>query len=215
MEHWTTHVHTQPLGGALTAMETAAAELLAMITTHDRATATHLDRVGALATRIGQALTLPEAELALLRWAGRLHDIGKLTISPRVLRAAEPLSPLEAHRMARQPLVGALLVKPLPAGPVLAPIVRWHCERLDGSGNPDGLIGTEIPLAARIVAVADAFDAMTSPRPYRVMLCPTTAIARLRADTGRLWDAEVIAALAANLGLRAGSGARPASGLAA
>lgn len=193
----------------------AAAELLQMMADHDPATAGHLDRVGALTRRIGEGLGFTGDGLELLEWAGRLHDIGKLTIAPAVLRAAGSLCSLEAHRMARQPLVGALLVKPLPCGAQIAPIVRWHRERLDGSGNPDGLVGAGIPLAARIVAVADAFDAMTSPRPYRVLFSPAVAIARLRVDAGRLWDGEVVTALADSLSVGEGSGGRRALDIAA
>lgn len=211
MDRRTTTVHE----GFTAGIAAAATDLLTMMAAHDPATAAHLDRVGVLARRIGASLCLAGDELALLEWAGRLHDIGKLTISPAVLRAVGSLSPLETHRLARQPLVGALLVKPLPCGPQLAPVVRWHRERLDGSGNPDGLIGTAIPLAARVVAVADAFDAMTSPRPYRVLLSPAAAIARLYANAGRFWDGEVVAALAGSLGLGAGSGGRRTSTIAA
>lgn len=212
MDRRTTTVHE---GCETKALAGAAAELLRMIYAHDPATAAHLELVRTLSWRIGQTLGLGGEELALLGWAGRLHDIGKLTISPAVLRDPGHLSPLEEHRMARQPLVGALLVKPLPGGPQLAPIVRWHRERLDGSGNPDGLVGAEIPLAARIVAVADAFDAMTSPRPYRMLLSPAAAIARLNADAGRLWDAEVIVALADSLDLEGGLRSSRQYGLAA
>lgn len=205
MDRRTTFVHQ---GCETTELAGAAGELLAMMAAHDPATAAHLDRVGTLARRIGGAMGFAGDELELLAWAGRLHDIGKLTICPAVLRAPGPLCLLEAHRMARQPVVGALLVKPLPGGPALSPIVRWHRERLDGSGDPDGLVGAEIPLAARIVAVADAFDAMTSPHPYRVLLSPPAAIAKLSADAGRLWDGEVIVALLNTLGL--GAKGRPA-----
>lgn len=215
MDRRTAFVHEAWTAEAPEALEGAAATLLAMIAAHDPATAAHLARTGRLAAGIGRALGLAEDAVALLRWAGRLHDIGKLAICPAVLRAADPLSPLETHRMRRQPVVGAILVAPLPGGAALAPIVRWHRERLDGSGGPDGLIGAEIPRAARVVAVADAFDAMTSPRPYRVLRSPVAAIAQLRADAGRRWDAEVVAALAASLGLGSGSGGRRNSAIAA
>lgn len=136
MDHRTTIVHE----GFTPGIAAAATELLRMMADHDPATAAHLDHVGVLARRIGETLGLSADELDLLEWAGRLHDIGKLTISPAVLRAPGALSPLEAHRQARQPLVGALLVKPLPGGSQLAPIVCWHRERLDGSGDCEAAV---------------------------------------------------------------------------
>lgn len=177
----------------------SARTLLTMMEAHDPATAAHMDRVGELAGQIGCRLGLEPQLLIWLELGGRLHDIGKLAISPAVLRSSAALPPLEQHRMRRCPVIGEQLVRMLPLAPAVARIVRQHAERLDGSGQPDGLRGAEIDLPARVVAVADAFDAMTSPRPYRLLLSPDAALARLVSEAGSLWDAEVVAALVAYL----------------
>jgi HD-GYP domain-containing protein (c-di-GMP phosphodiesterase class II) len=177
--------------GAQGGTRAAMGRLLAMMQAHHPATAAHMRRVGDLAAQLGDALGLGEGAIDRLRWGGRLHDIGKLAICPATLDRLGPLSPLEEHQLDRCPAVGAQIAQLCLADPAVLPIIRLHRERLDGSGVPHGLLGTEIPLLARVVVVADAFDAMTSPRPYQLLRAPQAALAELAAGAGRLWDAEV------------------------
>jgi len=128
----------------------------------------HSMRVGRYASAIGEALNLNASEVAALRSAGYLHDIGKVAVDKRLFGKTTALDAEEFREMADHTVVGHQIVSgvqfPWPSVPE---IVRWHHERSDGSGYPDGLLAEEVPMAVRIVALADTFDAMTSERPYR------------------------------------------------
>jgi putative two-component system response regulator len=128
--------------------------------------------------------------------AASVHDVGKIIVSPGILEKPGGLTRDEFEEVQRHALFGARLVDSL-GDPVLTAIVRHHHERLDGSGYPDGLRGDEIPLGARIVAVADTFDALTSGRTYRDALAPSAATAILREEAGNTLDADVVAAFLA------------------
>ncbi len=160
----------------------------------DVCTRGHSERVGALARRLAGALGLPPAEIDTVTQAGRLHDIGKIGVPETVLRKRGPLDQVEWELVFNHPLIGAQIVAPFDffAGSGLA--IRHHHERWDGSGYPDGLAGRAIPLAARIVAVADVFDALTSDRPYRAALGGGAALAYLAGEAGRTLDPDVVAA---------------------
>ena len=155
----------------------------------------HSGRVGTWAQRTAQALGLPPDIAAAAGQAGLLHDIGKIGVPEAVLRKPGSLDDEEWTQMRRHPVIGAQIVAPFDffAGSVLA--IRHHHERLDGTGYPDGLAGTAIPIVARVVAVADVWDALTSDRAYRPALHPAAALAHLMASAGRTLDAEVVAAL--------------------
>jgi putative nucleotidyltransferase with HDIG domain len=159
-------------------------------------TALHADRVRQLASTLGAELGISGVENEALPWAALLHDLGKLGIPAAALSKHGPLSDAEWVEMRRHPTIGAEMLVSL--SPQLEPIaagVRAHHERWDGSGYPEGLVGEAIPRVGRIVAVADVFDAMTHPRPYRqAVATPDQAMAELRAGAGTDFDPEVIAA---------------------
>jgi HD-GYP domain-containing protein (c-di-GMP phosphodiesterase class II) len=153
----------------------------------------HARRVSRYAAGVAKRLGLPREQVALLRRAAEVHDIGKLEISADFLNRAGPLSAAEFALVERHSGLGARMV--LESGhEELAPIVRHHHERFDGTGYPDGLAGEEIPLGARIVAVADTFDAVTSPRPYRPARSCVDALDLLVAEAGSQLDPEVVGA---------------------
>jgi ribonuclease P protein subunit RPR2 len=155
----------------------------------------HSERVGAWGGRIATALGLPPAEVDIVMQAGLLHDIGKIGVPETVLRKRGPLESDEWALMRNHPVVGAQIVAPFEFFAAGGLVVRHHHERWDGSGYPDGLLGAAIPLGARIVAVADVFDALTSDRPYRPALPRDTVLAYLAGEAGRTLDADVVAVL--------------------
>jgi putative nucleotidyltransferase with HDIG domain len=154
----------------------------------------HSERVGALSRRIALAMGLPPAEVEMIAQGGLLHDIGKIGVPEPILRKRGALDAGEWSVMRRHPLIGAQIVAPFECLAGAAAVIRHHHERLDGSGYPDGLVGAAIPLGARIVAVADVFDALTSERPYRVALSRQAALEHLATEAGTLLDEHVVAA---------------------
>ncbi len=154
----------------------------------------HSERVGATSRRLAIVLGLSPAEAEIVARAGLLHDIGKIGIPEAVLRKTGPLSPDEWVLMQRHPVIGAQIVAPFEFFTAGAVIIRHHHERVDGSGYPDGLTGNAIPVGARIVAVADVFDALTSDRPYRAAMAVDDALAHLMAQAGRGLDEEIVGA---------------------
>jgi ribonuclease P protein subunit RPR2 len=155
----------------------------------------HSQRVGAWGRRLASAMGLPAVEIDTVTEAGLLHDIGKIGVPEAVLRKRGPLAHDEWTLMRNHPLVGAQIVAPFDFFAEGALVIRHHHERWDGSGYPDGLAGAAIPLGARIVAVADVFDALTSDRPYRPALPRAAALAYLTDEAGRTLDADVVAVL--------------------
>jgi putative nucleotidyltransferase with HDIG domain len=152
----------------------------------------HSERVGAMSRRLALALGLPAADAEVIARAGLLHDIGKIGVPEIVLRKSGPLSSEEWALMRRHPLVGAQIVSPFEFFAAGAIIIRHHHERTDGSGYPDGLAGDAIPLGARIVAVADVYDALTSDRPYRPAMPADAALAHLLVQAGHGLDAAIV-----------------------
>jgi HD-GYP domain-containing protein (c-di-GMP phosphodiesterase class II) len=161
----------------------------------DAYTRGHSERVGAWGRRLASAMGLTAAEIDTVTQAGLLHDIGKIGVPETVLRKRGPLDHDEWSLMRNHPLVGAQIVAPFDFFAGGAQLIRYHHERWDGSGYPDGLAGTAIPLGARIVAVADVFDALTSDRPYRPALPRAAALSYLTDEAGRTLDADVVAVL--------------------
>src|SRR5216117_332241 len=155
----------------------------------------HSIRVAEYATAIGRQLRLDANALDTLSLGSNLHDIGKIGVSEEVLHKRGALSEEEYRHIMEHPAIGARILGPLlkDYGAIIA-IVRSHHERLDGKGLPDGLKGDEIPLLVRAVTVADAFDAMTSERPYRPSLTVERALAELRDGKGVQFDPEVVEA---------------------
>jgi putative nucleotidyltransferase with HDIG domain len=131
----------------------------------------HSLRVGRYAAAIGEAMGMEQAEVAALRSAGYLHDIGKVAVDKRLFAKATSLDPEEFREMADHTVVGHQIVSGVQfPWPQIPEIVRWHHERGDGSGYPDGLMMEDVPMPVRIIGLADTFDAMTSERPYRERL---------------------------------------------
>ncbi|HKQ00521.1 MAG TPA: diguanylate cyclase, partial [Actinomycetes bacterium] len=148
--------------------------------------------VARLAGAIGERMDLPAEERAQLRQAAELHDVGKLAIPEEVLNKPGPLEPAEWAFVRRHSLIGERIIGAAPALAGAAKLVRSTHERLDGSGYPDGLAGDQIPLGARIIAVSDAFTAMTSPRPHAAQFAIPEAIAELRRCAGTQFDPTVV-----------------------
>jgi putative nucleotidyltransferase with HDIG domain len=158
-------------------------------------TAGHSERVTATAVALGRVLGCDDASLLLLERGALLHDIGKIGVPAEVLNKPGALTDEERRVIQRHPVVGEQILRPLPVFTDVLGIVRWHHERVDGRGYPDGLVGTAIPWLARIVAVADVFDALTSHRPYRPGMALDEAMAIIRRDAGSALDVQVVAAL--------------------
>ncbi|MGH7538438.1 MAG: HD-GYP domain-containing protein [Gemmatimonadales bacterium] len=149
----------------------------------------HSQRVAVYAVRIARRLGMDAATIDAISLGGHLHDIGKIGVSEEVLHKAGKLTESEYRHVMEHPVIGARILGPLlREAPLVIAIVRSHHERLDGRGLPDGLKGDTIPPAVRIVSVADAFDAMTSERPYRHSLPVERALAELRIQRGIQWD---------------------------
>jgi putative nucleotidyltransferase with HDIG domain len=148
-----------------------------------------------LSVSIGRAMGLPEAELEVLHLGALLHDIGKIGVSDMVLRKPGTLTDDEFDQIRRHPTLGARILKPLNFLAEHVAIVELHHEQPDGRGYPFGLKGDEIPLPARIVHVADAFDAMTSARAYRPGRPANEAIAELWHHVGTGFDLQVVQAI--------------------
>jgi HD-GYP domain-containing protein (c-di-GMP phosphodiesterase class II) len=166
----------------------------------DAYTRRHSKRVSAFGEAIGREMGLSSSELCDLRLAGQLHDVGKIGIPDDVLGKAGPLDEEEYARLKQHPVIGEQILRPLLHDrPTVLAVVRWHHERFDGRGFPDELRGEQIPLAARIVAVADSFDAMTSQRPYRSPLDLADVVAELEAGAGSQFDPRCVAAFMAVL----------------
>jgi HD-GYP domain-containing protein (c-di-GMP phosphodiesterase class II) len=160
----------------------------------DSETACHVRRVTHLARLLGQQLGLPRTDLLTLQVGAMLHDVGKLSLPDAILRKPGPLSMAEMSQVRQHPLNGVDLLQFWFPTPNVLQIVRHHHERWDGAGYPDGLSGEQIPYFARIVAVADAFDAMTADRPYRRGLPPRIASDLLIQSAGTHFDPAIVAA---------------------
>jgi len=156
----------------------------------------HSLRVGRYSQAIGEALGMDPTAVASLRSAAYLHDIGMVAVDKRLLGKAAQLDPEESREMRDHTVVGHQIVSQVQfPWPQIPEIVRWHHERMDGSGYPDGLQGNEIPQPVRIVALAETFDAMTSERPYRERLSLGSALQELIRLTPQKYDAQALQAL--------------------
>lgn len=162
-----------------------------VIEARDPYTKGHSSRVTALAEAVARKLGWNDREIASLRLGGPLHDIGKLAISDEVLRKPGRLDEREMDEIRRHPSLGAKLLMRLSTFREALPYVLYHHERWDGTGYPSGKAGEAIPLQARVLAVADAFDAMTSDRPYRPALTRDEALAEVARGAGTQFDPEI------------------------
>jgi putative two-component system response regulator len=180
-------VNPTALSPSINEIEGAVYALALAAERRDSATAGHCQRLASLCVLLGQRLGLGGADLETLRWAGYLHDIGKVAIPDAILFKAGPLTEAEWVVMSSHTIRGEEICRPLDKlGPVL-PVIRHHHEKWDGSGYPDGLRGEEIPLLARILQVADIYDALTAQRPYKPGMHHFEAMAVLHEETRRGW----------------------------
>ncbi len=152
----------------------------------------HSERVAEYSMRLAKTLGLDAQQLELLKGAALLHDIGKIGISGSILRKPGTLNALEFQQVRKHPAIGERICLSLKFAQEMLPIIRHHHEHFNGQGYPDGLKGEHIPLLARIIAVADAFDAMTSDRPYRSGMPKEEATRRLLEGAGSQWDPEIV-----------------------
>jgi hypothetical protein len=169
--------------------------LASAIDARDPSTKRHSEHVSGIAVEIGQAMGLGEAELEQLEWAGLLHDIGKIGIRDAVLLKPERLTREERMLMNEHPVKGEEILRDVEQLARERPLIRHHHEWYNGSGYPDRLIGEEIPLLARVLHVADAFEAMTASRPYRpVPLTAAEALHELERYAGIQFDPKIVEA---------------------
>lgn len=182
---------SRPLDGAVCALALAAER-------RDSVTAGHCARLADLCVRLGRRLGLCTADLETLHWAGYLHDIGKVAIPDSILFKAGPLSDAEWDVMRTHTVEGEEICRPVAELAPVLPVIRHHHERWDGTGYPDRLKGEDIPLLARILQVADIYDALTAQRPYKRGMRHTEAVAILQQEALRGWrDPVLVAAFAA------------------
>lgn len=153
----------------------------------------HSDRLADFAAQLGENLGLGENDLEELRLACLLHDIGKVAVPDSILLKPGRLNPQEAEIMRQHPVTGEQICAPLKSLRPILPLIRHHHERMDGTGYPDGLYGREIPLNARILQVADVYDALINDRPYREALTSGEALEILRQEAAQGWlDASLV-----------------------
>jgi putative nucleotidyltransferase with HDIG domain len=166
--------------------------LAAAVDAKDSYTRGHSDKVATYSTMIAQRLGLSHEQLTALEMAAYLHDIGKIGIPEAILLKPDRLTDEQMTQMRHHPLIGANILKPVAFPWAITPIVRHHHEYWDGKGYPAGLQGEEIPLLARILCVADSYEAMTADRPYRAGRSAADAIEELRRCSGTQFDPRVV-----------------------
>lgn len=174
--------------------ETSLTVLANAIEVRDQYTRGHVERVTAYSMVLAEQLGWQENQMEQLRFGAILHDIGKVHISEEILRKKEPLNNEEWAEIKKHPSTGAEMIKDIPYLIPAIPVVRYHHERWDGEGYPHGLQREEIPMVARIVSVADGFDAMTTSRPYHPALSSEEAYHEIMAQSGTQFDPAVVAA---------------------
>jgi putative nucleotidyltransferase with HDIG domain len=162
----------------------------------DKYTRNHSSRVSHIAEAMCRVMRLPESEIEKIKWAGLLHDVGKIGIRDNILLKEGPLDKHERILMNQHPTIGAEIVQPATQLAAEAPLIRAHHEWFNGSGYPDGVEALDIPLGARILTIADAYEAMTSPRPYRkTPLTHEQARDQLEKFTGIQFDPDIVPVL--------------------
>jgi two-component system, cell cycle response regulator len=193
-------MYAQKAGGRMSAGRQSRDVLLSTLTEREPDLGEHLHDVAKLALGVGQELGMGPEDLDEVARAAELHDVGKVAIPDAILNKPGPLDDSEWNFMRRHTIIGERILLSAPALRPVARLVRSSHERWDGGGYPDGLAGEDIPLGARIVAVCDAFDAMTTDRPYRRRMSDAAALAELRANAGTQFDPRVVKTFARTLG---------------
>jgi putative two-component system response regulator len=177
--------------------ESVLFSLALSIEARDPYTRGHCERLAEMSSRLGERLQLSEEYITALRRAGVVHDIGKVVVPDSILLKPGPLSLDEIAVMRKHPVVGERICAPLKTLRLVLPIIRHHHEKQDGSGYPDSLHGDEIPLSARILQLADVFDALTTDRPYRKAVPHDVALEMMNQESVRgWWDGELFAEFA-------------------
>jgi putative two-component system response regulator len=177
------------------AYESTLTMLANAIEVRDRYTRGHVERVRDYALMLARQMGLKGTQLDTLRFGAILHDIGKIHIRDRILRKPDRLDEDEWEQIMQHPVIGADMVRDIPYLQPAIPIILHHHERWDGSGYPHHLAGEDIPAVARIVAVADAFDAMTTNRPYQASKSLDSSLAEILESAGKKYDPVVVNAL--------------------
>jgi diguanylate cyclase (GGDEF)-like protein len=175
-----------------TSIRAIAGRLMDVVGARDHYTRRHSDRVAEHAVKLGTTLGLAEDSLETLELAAMLHDVGKLGLGPRILRKPAPLTDDEERSVRRHIDIGETIIRDLPRMAGVLEAVHSHHERYDGTGYPSGLFGDDIPLLARILAIADAYAAMSTDRPFRAKLPPEQARAELLKAAGSQLDPELV-----------------------
>jgi len=192
-------VRTKRLNDQLVNVENIILALATAIEAKDPYTEGHVDRVASYALSLGGETGLAPWELQLLRKAAILHDVGKIGVNESVLLKPGPLSADEFNHVKSHTVIGERICRPLQQDRLILEVIRHHHERYDGKGYPDGLAGEDIPIAARIMAVVDAYDALTSDRPYRNRLSQERALQILKQETGKQFDPKIATAFVSML----------------
>jgi HD-GYP domain-containing protein (c-di-GMP phosphodiesterase class II) len=174
--------------------------LVAAIDAKDNYTRGHSERVMEYAVIIAKALNLPDSVIDDIKFAALLHDIGKIGVDEKILRKPGRLTEEEFSTISAHPQIGAKILSQVDYLRILIPAILYHHERFSGDGYPQGIAGTDIPLAARILAVADSLDAMTYDRPYRRAFSIEQALNELVRCSGTQFDPQVVAALLKSVG---------------
>jgi HD-GYP domain-containing protein (c-di-GMP phosphodiesterase class II) len=161
----------------------------------DRYTGEHTEKTVHHATEIARALDLSREEIELVRQAAVLHDLGKIGISEKILLKKDKLTKKEFEQIKKHPQIGADIIRPIHFLHALIPLIFYHHERWDGQGYPSGLKAEEIPIGARIIAIADVYQALISDRPYRKAYSKAEAIRIIKEGSGTQFDPGVVSAL--------------------
>jgi HD-GYP domain-containing protein (c-di-GMP phosphodiesterase class II) len=193
LEHGRQHLHFDA------AVHAHVEALAAAMDMRDQRTARHSEDVVGLARQVGELMELEPTALLELEFAARLHDVGKIQVPDAVLNKPGPLDPHENDVIRCHAIWGSETLSRVPGLEAVATIVRFHHERWDGAGYPDGLSGGRIPLASRIISVCDAYGAMTCDRPYRTAMDPDDALDEIRAGAGSQFDPAVVRAFVSAL----------------
>jgi len=170
--------------------------MLRYVEAGDRYAAGHSERVSVLCEQLAREMSLPSATCENLRLAGRLHDLGMITIPEKILAQRSKIGLTDYRTIKKHPEIAYEVLKPLKSLAGALPAIRYHHERMNGTGYPAGLSGDDIPIEARILAVADAYDAMTHDRPHQPAVTPLAAITELQRCSPAGYDPRCVDALA-------------------
>jgi HD-GYP domain-containing protein (c-di-GMP phosphodiesterase class II) len=202
MQHVDAHAPSGVHSGLRERQDAAVEALIAISTILNPAVTRHSEAAALLSTRTASTMGLDEATIFRIERIAHIHDIGLNGVDPRIIDKPEPLTEHEYNILRLHAERGAQMLRATPCLAEWAPLVRSHHERFDGKGYPDQLCGLEIPIECRVLSVADAFHAMTTPQRWREMRSPFAAVQELMRKAGSQFDPDVVDALAATLGVR-------------